>query len=178
MKLSFQREAGPILLDKIRCDANRDITLFECNPQFMPGGNCDFEAGVRCRNDQRVKTINAAIMMSSTGSITASINWELQNITMDEPRLFKVNCFNDWHSIAISVDNKTFTTNLGDLFPSSSYTCCLSAVYELYTAKGICTEIKTPEIIVSLIFQRFCQIITWLQILQKRWEECLGSSLS
>ena len=31
----------------------------------------------------------------------------------------------------------------------TSYNCCVSAVYELYRAEGVCDEIETPELFIS-----------------------------
>ena len=62
---------------------------------------------------------------------------------MAEPASFEVDCHNERHSITISVGNKTLTTQLRGLLPSSSYSCCVSAVYQEYTSKAICTHITT-----------------------------------
>ena len=119
--------------------------------------NCDHskDAGVICnlKEDQRVKniTLHAEIVMDSPGTVhTALISWELNyDPTMDKPTSFDIKCFNEEHSIAISVSGQNFTTYLEGLLPFISYNCCVSAVYELYIADELCNEIKTPKLFVK-----------------------------
>ena len=78
---------------------------------------------------------------------TIMILWEPQNFTVYRPSSYKVRCFNDklQHSIESSVDNETFTTTLGGLFPSATYyICCVSAVYRSYVASEICSLLNVP----------------------------------
>jgi hypothetical protein len=56
--------------------------------------------------------------------------------------MFEIECNSEAHSIAISVGNQTSTVSLGGLLPSTSYNCCVSAVYELYTARRMCTHTR------------------------------------
>ena len=49
----------------------------------------------------------------------------------------------------MSVSGQDFTARLMGLLPLTSYNCCVSAVYELYQADGICHDIETPELFIS-----------------------------
>ena len=132
------------------------MTILECCKRREPKHslNCD-SAGVRCReDDQLIMNINATstlIDTPTTGSALIHCNvlviWQLQqnsSRTTALPRSFEVRCFNEMHSIKISVSSTTFTTHVGGLLRNSYYTCCVSAVYESYTAKGVCTQAETP----------------------------------
>ena len=129
------------MLDNVRCNS-REMALLECGHNGLFTHNCGHgeDAGVRCRDDQRlshIKNINVSIVSSTT----ISISWELQNNTVDEPNLFEVECFSERHSTTILEANQTFITQLGGLLPSTPYNCCVSAVYELYTTKKLCTPV-------------------------------------
>ena len=110
------------------------------------------DVSVRCilREDQRVKnmTVSANVIDTNTPSTvhTTLISWVLHNTTMDEPTSFDMECSNERHSIKMLVSNQDFTTHLVDLLPLTSYNCCVSAVYELYRADGICHNTETPEL--------------------------------
>ena len=118
--------------------------------------DCDHseDVSVRCilREDQRVKNITLSVEIISVPSTvhTALISWVLYNTTTDEPTSFDVKCSNEKHSILMSVSGLNVTTQLlMGLLPVTSYNCCVSTVYELYRADGICNEIKTPELFIS-----------------------------
>ena len=117
--------------------------------------NCDHseDVSVRCilREDQRVKNITLSVEIISVPSTvhTALISWVLYNTTVDEPTSFDVKCSNEHHSITMSVSGQSLTTQLTGLLPVTSYNCCVSAVYELYRADGICDKIETPELFSS-----------------------------
>ena len=49
----------------------------------------------------------------------------------------------------MSASGQNVTMKLMGLLPVTSYNCCVSAVYELYQADGICDEIETPELFIS-----------------------------
>lgn len=122
------------------------MTLLECDATYYrnPNTSCR-HAQVRCRNDQRILSVNAAISntIDSTFHIV-NISW-MQNISVNEPTSFEVKCYNDYHSLAISVPKESSTTHFGGLLPSSPYNCCVSAVHENFTAKEICAEINTQS---------------------------------
>jgi hypothetical protein len=106
------------------------------------------------KEDQRVKNITLSVEIindySPSTVHTALISWALYNTTKDEPNSFDVECSNERHRITMSVSGQVFTTNLTGLLPLTSYNCCVSAVYELYRADGICdNEIKTPELFIN-----------------------------
>ena len=70
---------------------------------------------------------------------------------MDEPTSFDVKCSNEQHGITLSVSGQNSTTHLVGLLPSTSYNCCVSAVYELYRSDGVCVKINTPELFINAI---------------------------
>ncbi len=137
---------GPVWLDNVRCNLTKDMTLLECPHRPMPKMVCTHarDAGVRCRDDRgEAKNVSAMIVNPMH---TVMISWSLGNSThAGVPTMFEIECFSEKHSIAISVSNQTLTVNLGGLLSSTSYTCCVSVVYENYTARRICTETVTTK---------------------------------
>lgn len=133
------------------------MALLECRHRLPPIEMClnhMRDAGVQCRDDHgEVKNVRATNIINPTHMIMVS--WELGNSTRaGVPTVFEIECFStrhEKHSIAISVDNRSSTINLGGLLPSTSYNCCVSAVYELYTARRICTEIESTSTIATTI---------------------------
>ena len=133
--------------------------LFECSyepPSDSPNCGRNRVVSVRCilREDQRVKnmTVSANVIDTNTPSNvhTALISWMLYDTTMDEPTSFDIECSNERHSITMSVSGQDSTAHLMGLLPLTSYNCCVSAVYELYRAEGMCDdEIETPELFIS-----------------------------
>ena len=85
-------------------------------------------------------------------TLLLSISWVLQNTTADEPSSFDVECFR-----SAQYSNVSEWSKLHHIFSRSSPNCCVSAVYELYVADGICTEIETPKLFVKRIIQ--CPIL-------------------
>ena len=145
----FGQGDGPRWLDNVNCDPTRNRTLLECDPMGARYASChDHDAGVKCRDEQRVKNVVARIVNTpSTSKVyTVLVTWE-QNLTVEEPASFKVDCHNEQHRIIITVGNKTLNAQLGGLL-SSSYNCCVSAVYPLYEDKEICTGIDTTSNII------------------------------
>ena len=142
-------------MDNVDCEGN-EATLLNCSHRGLFVHNCDHseDVSVRCilREDQRVKniTVSVEIIQNQPPSTvhTALISWVLYNTTTDSPNSFDVKCSNEQHSIAISVSSQTSTTHLMGLFPSASYNCCVSAVYERYIADSVCDGIGTPELTV------------------------------
>ena len=137
---------GPIWLDNVRCNLTRDMSLLECQYRAVPANSCNHarDAGVLCRDDQgEVKNISATIINPEN---TVMISWSLGNSTRaGVPIMFEIECYSEKHSIVISVSNQSSTVNLGGLLPSTSYNCCVSVVYESYTARKYCTEIETTS---------------------------------
>ena len=146
---------GPVWLDNVRCNRTWDMSLLECPHRPIPMimvNSCDHtkDAGVQCRDDQgQVKTVRTTIINPVH---TVLISWELENSTWaGVPIMFKIECYSKKHSIVISVSNQSSTIRLGGLLPSTSYNCCVSAVYELYTARRICKETETTSTTVTTI---------------------------
>ena len=154
----FGQGVGPIVLDNVNCNG-MEVRLLDCPHRrlSMHDGNCDhskdISIGCVLREDQRVKNITLSVEIINTPSNvhTAVISWVLHKTTMDEPNSFDVTCFDEFeqHSITKSVSGQNFITYLAGLLPTTSYNCCVSAVYQLYIADGICTEIETPELFVN-----------------------------
>ena len=115
--------------------------------------NHDEDAGVRCNVNERLKNVSANAITSLSTAVTVSLSWELYNTTLDEPRWFEVECLNEKHRVTQLdfVDNKTNSTDLFGLLPSSHYNCCVSAVYGLYATswRTICTPIEIPETVTN-----------------------------
>ena len=147
----FGRGIGRIVLDNVRCDS-REEALLECRHRGFFVEDCDHseDAGVRCHSDQRLQNVNTKLLnMSTTNAAhTVLISWNLQNSSLDpdKPLSYYVKCFNEWHSVILSVGNESYATQLEGLLPAAQYNCCVLAVYESYTAKGVCNEIETPEL--------------------------------
>ena len=152
----FGQENRPVtvMFTNVGCEPDRDMTILECCKRRQPTGpkHC-LSAGVWCRDDQLVKNVSATLINTLTTGSTLThhivlVIWQLQRnssrTTAAVPHSFEVRCFNEMHSIKISVSSTTFTTHVGGLLRSSYYTCCVSAVYETYTAKGACTRAETP----------------------------------
>ena len=148
-----------VLLSNVGCEPARDMTILECcgrevqkQSRYCIHNRVD-SAGVRCRDDQLVTNVRTTLINTLTNTLThhnVLVTWQLQqNSTRSRatalPRSFEVRCFNEIHSIEISLSNTTFTTQVGGLLQGSYYTCCVSVVYELYTAKGVCTQTEIPE---------------------------------
>ncbi len=130
-----------------------ELKLLNCTRNTPSNCGHNKDVSVRCilRDDQRIKnmTVSANVIDMNTPSTvhTALISWALYNTTMDEPISFDVECSDERHSITMSVRGQNFSTHLTGLLPLTSYNCCVSAVYELYRADGICDdEIETPEL--------------------------------
>ena len=147
---------GPIWLDNVRCNLTTDMSLLECPhrpiSETINRTSCNHskDVGVQCRDDQgEVKNIKAIIINPGPVHSTVMISWEPGNSTSaGVPIMFEIECNSESHSIAISVSNHSSTVSLGGLLPSISYNCCVSAIYDLYTARRICThaEIETTTI--------------------------------
>ena len=139
------------MLNNVNCNPNK-ATLLECRGDTHIAKECHHgkDAGVRCQIDSRIIKNISVSSVASIGTVhTVLITWELQNNTLYQPYLFEVECSNERHKIVMSVSNKTFTTQLQGLLPSTSYTCCVLAIYiesDDNGAKRICTTVKTPDL--------------------------------
>ena len=134
---------GRILLDEVQCDGS-EATLLECNHD--KNHNCLHieDAGIKCNRDENIiKNISASI--TSTTLYTALITWSPQNTTQYQPNSYEVECFSRQHHIRMMVNNTTFNLELAGLLPFMSYACCVSTIYGSYTARRVCTEIKTIQ---------------------------------
>ena len=140
---------GDILLDNVDCNGG-EPTLLECG--HLREHNCyhSEDAGVRCTGSVDSSflseivmniSVNTTSIISTQGisSYTVLITWKLQNISWYQPNSYQTECFNDQHRIEMLVNNE-FRVQLTGLLPYNSYNCCVSAVYESYTAKGVCIE--------------------------------------
>ena len=148
----FGQGSGHFVLGNVQCNPTRNRELLECCPDYtncFNTGFCQYDALVRCSDRQRVGNVTAHILnASSTGTIYAVlVTWE-QNLTVDQPISFEVVCRNEKHSIKITVSNETSNIQLGGLLPSPR-NCCVSAVYQLYEAKEICTGVKITSSVIS-----------------------------
>ena len=150
----FGQGDGPMRLNNVQCYPRINKALLECDSTGTSHAACGHDAGVKCRDEQRVRNVTAHIVNTSNTSTAHTVQvTSKQNLTVDEPSLFKVECHNEQYSIMITVSNEISSTQLGGLI-SFSYNCCVTAVYPLYEAKEICTGIKvasntTPDIIIS-----------------------------
>ena len=147
----FGQGIGDIVLDNVRCNL-REEALLECGHRglFRAHEDCNHskDAGVRCHSDQRLQNVSTKLLNMSTINplYVVLISWELQNSSLDKPLSYYAKCFNEWHSIILSVSNESYAKQLEGLLPAAQYNCCVLAVYESYTAKGVCDEIETPTL--------------------------------
>ena len=126
---SFGQGNGLIVLEDFECNPSIHRTLLQCPRHRLPHDwQHGEDAGVRC--EQTVKSVSAA-NVTTPNCNTVLIDVKLQNSNI--MKLFRVGCYNQQHEVYvyISVSNETnnFTILLRGLFPSSSYTCCTSAIY-------------------------------------------------
>ena len=144
----FGKGDGHRLMDNVNCNQTKEWVLLECDSGGVDFLSCsDHDAGVRCRDEQRVRNVAACIHNTSNASsvYTVLVTWE-QNLTVKKPTSFKVECYNEQHSIIIKVGNKMLNTQLGGLFSPSSHNCCVTAVYPpYYEDKEICTGINATS---------------------------------
>ena len=111
------------------------------------------DAGVTCRDERRLASINAtSVDQGTSATLTISIAWQLVNDTLDTPRYFEISCFNERRHVMVTENNKTFITQLelrahNYRDPFSSYNCCVSAVYNTLQpatpVTKICTQVES-----------------------------------
>ena len=109
------------------------------------------DVGIRCEQNL-VKSISAANVTIPNYN---TLNTVLINVTLVSNsimNLFRVGCYSQQHGVYyvnISVNNEmnSFTTYLRGLFPSSFYTCCISATEycKQYEARDTCISITTSN---------------------------------
>ena len=145
----------------MRCIGN-ETTLLDChrdNELFIHNCNHGEDAGVRCRGNSsllsnsivNVSINNIASIISTHGIdlYTVIITWKWQNNSMiqNQPNSFQIECTSDHHHIRMSINGTTSNVQLVGLLdlPSTSYNCCVSAIYESYTARAVCTEIASIQ---------------------------------
>ena len=130
----------------INCILGSDIMITLLEYSFYASyniNNCS-HARVRCIERQRVKNVTATLRVNTTVTTTntVKITWD-QNTTVAEPTMFVVICGNDRQITVMTVSNDTTATDLGGFLSSSNYSCCVSAVYNLYTARSVCMVVET-----------------------------------
>ena len=121
-----------IVIDEIYCDST-ETKLLDClHFGFLCRNGGD--AGVRCRDKWlQVKIITAATIQASYNNVTRQStlhSWELYNNASYRPSSFSVECFNRQHHRELSVNDWTLTqVNIGDIFSSTIFACCVLAIY-------------------------------------------------
>ena len=160
----------------IRCELDRDMTILECcKEKVSESDRCVQRSSrrgpvaVRCsRDNQIIRNVSISLITDETPTSGSTLNlthyysvlviWQIYHHHDDDRlrttavlRSFDVRCFNDVHSIKISLSNTTFMTQIGGLLRSSyHYTCCVSAVYDSYTAQGVCTRAETHQLLTTV----------------------------
>ena len=149
VRAHFGQGTGPIVLDQVNC-TSEEMLLLQCsqNPLFVHNCHHSEDAGVICRDEHRLASINATVLDQGTATVTISIAWQLANDILDTPRLFEISCFNERYHMLVTENNETLITRLElgavnqDRF---SYNCCVSAIYNTLQpatpATKICTQL-------------------------------------
>ena len=96
--------------------------------------------------DINVTTVNGP----SSKYVTALITWDIQNSTVHIDRLtmYELTCHSVSESrrITASLSKETRATHLGGFYLSTSYTCCVSEVYNhYYYTRSLCTVLNTTS---------------------------------
>ena len=147
----FGQGTGPIVLDDVECNSAVHRHLLEC-PSLIRQHNCRHteDAGVACSGLKRAVEGNVSVAPvrkpSTMYTEEVFLTWEQRgNSQLQEQASFRVECTSRLHSVTVSVvSNQSFTTPIGGLLPSTSYNCCVSALYEnRYTGEGTCMLIET-----------------------------------
>ena len=128
---------GSVLIDEVHCDFTK-TKLLDCFhiKRGYRGFRCSNggDAGVRCTDKWlQVKNITAATIQASYNNVTRQsilLSWELYNNASYTPSSFSVECFNQQYHRELLVNNWTLTQlNIGDIFSSTIFDCCVSAIY-------------------------------------------------
>ena len=139
----------PVVVDFVHCNSN-EKKLSDCAEIGTHlAANCIYGGGaaVQCREEQlRVKNVSA-VTMPYYVMHTVVVSWELYKGGSLRPSSFKVECFNQQQRTELYVNNsKTLMMmNIGGLLSSTSYKCCVSAIYNYghYVTEKRCTLIET-----------------------------------
>ena len=117
------------------------------------------DAGVRCRDKWlQVKNITAATIQASYNNITRQstlLSWKLYNNTSYTPSSFSVEYFNQQRHRELLVNNWTLTqVNIGDIFSSTIFACCVSAIYYRghYVTEQRCHILTDSDILLQDLF--------------------------
>ena len=150
----FGHGIGTIFFSRVGCDVGLDYKIINCPATYYPS-NCEHakDAGVRCNREALVHSVNVNTVNNSPNAINLSafITWERSSRTNEDVTSYNVECHNNDHSIAVTVSKQTQNVSLAGLLPSTTYSCCVSAIYhDAHIAKGTCdtsdTGLFTTEI--------------------------------
>ena len=145
----FGQGTGPIVLDDVECNPTVHRRLLECPSLIGPlQHNCNHfeDAGVACSGLKRVEGNVSVSPVGVPSAVEVLLTWKQGNSQEQNGHSsFRVECTSRLHSVTVSVvRNQSFTTPIGGLLPSTSYNCCVSALYEKgYTGEGTCILIET-----------------------------------
>lgn len=131
------------MINEVNCDSSKKA-LLNCSYVRLPSGeygHCGSAAGVSCSGEQlRVKNVNAAIVDTPCTTYAVLISWELHSGAPHNPSSFSVQCFNQQHRIELFVNDGNLTQiTVRGLLSSTSYNCCVSAIYYYETGRR-CTS--------------------------------------
>ena len=154
-----------IFIDEVSCSSS-ETALLNCFHivRGRDGYFCSIagDAGVRCREEElRVKSVSASESATQSYSNytkqSVMISWELYSTSSHRPSSFRVECFDliHQHHMELSLNNGTLLQiNMGDLLSSTSFACCVSAIfYEKYETERRCYATSSellPDLVTSL----------------------------
>ena len=151
----FGQGTGPIALDDVQCNTSSDRQLLECPNWGFYVENCGHseDAGVSCILNRVDGTLSATPwpvnVLNTTYSAIVLLTWEQSSVAGDRPSSFRAECKSQFHSSSMTLSNmndQSFTTPLGGLLPSTSYNCCVSAVYDtMHMSEGACMLVETTQ---------------------------------
>ena len=155
---------GSVVIDEVRCDST-EKKLLDCS--HIKRGDDRFwciyggDAGARCTDKLlQVKNITAATVpvQESRSNVTRQsvlLSWEFHSNASSRPgpSSFSVECFNRQYRMELSVNNGTLTqVNIGDIFSSTIFACCVSAIYYRghYVTERRCTMTDSDMFLLDL----------------------------
>ena len=154
----FGQGTGPIALDDVQCNSLNHRQLLDCPHLGFYEENCghDEDAGVSCKLERVNGTLSATPwpvnVLNTTYSAIVLLTWDQlgDSDEVDKPVSFRFECKSRLHNTSVAVSSmgtRPFTTQIGGLLPSTSYNCCVSAVYDtMHTSEGACTLVETTHI--------------------------------